>query len=59
MDMTRTERNLWSAFLGEAKANRLYTAYALKALDEGLPEVAQVFMEAAGAGYGLGTILGA
>ena len=48
MGMTRTERNLWSAFLGEAKANRMYTAYALKALDEGLPEVAQVFMEAAG-----------
>jgi VIT1/CCC1 family predicted Fe2+/Mn2+ transporter/rubrerythrin len=45
----RTQRNLWSAFLGEAKANRLYVAYALKALDEGHPEVAQVFMEAAGA----------
>lgn len=47
--MDRTQRNLWSAFLGEAKANRLYVAYALKALDEGHPEVAQVFMEAAGA----------
>jgi VIT1/CCC1 family predicted Fe2+/Mn2+ transporter/rubrerythrin len=45
----RTPRNLWSAFLGEAKANRLYVAYALKALEEGHPEVAQVFMEAAGA----------
>jgi VIT1/CCC1 family predicted Fe2+/Mn2+ transporter len=28
----RTQRNLWSAFLGEAKANRLYVAYAMKAL---------------------------
>jgi VIT1/CCC1 family predicted Fe2+/Mn2+ transporter len=45
----RTQRNLWSAFLGEAKANRLYMAYALKALEEGHPEVAQAFMEAAGA----------
>lgn len=47
--MNRTQRNLWSAFLGEAKANRLYVAYALKAMDEGHPEVAQAFMEAAGA----------
>lgn len=47
--MDRTQRNLWSAFLGEAKANRLYVAYAMKALEEGHPEVAQVFMEAAGA----------
>jgi len=45
----RTELNLWRAFLGEAKANRLYTAYAVKALEEGKPEVAQVFLEAAGA----------
>jgi predicted membrane protein (TIGR00267 family) len=45
----RTQRNLWSAFLGEAKANRMYLAYALKAMEEGHPEVAQVFMEAAGA----------
>lgn len=49
MAMKRTDRNLWSAFLGEAKANRLYTAYALKALEEGHPEIAQAFMEAAGA----------
>ncbi|MDP2948290.1 MAG: VIT1/CCC1 transporter family protein, partial [Chloroflexota bacterium] len=49
MGMTKTERNLWSAFLGEAKANRMYTAYALKAMEESLPQVAAVFMEAAGA----------
>lgn len=47
--MKRTERNLWSAFLGEAKANRMYEAFALKALEEGHPEVAQAFREAAGA----------
>ena len=47
--MERTRRNLWIAFLGEAKANRMYMAYALKAMEEGHPEVAQVFMEAAGA----------
>ncbi|GBD10923.1 Rubrerythrin [bacterium HR23] len=46
---SRTDLNLWMAFVGEAKANRLYTAYALKALEEGKPEVAQVFLEAAGA----------
>jgi predicted membrane protein (TIGR00267 family) len=45
----RTQRNLWTAFLGEAKANRLYTAFAMKALEEGHPEVAQVFLEAAAA----------
>ncbi len=47
--MDRTQRNLWIAFLGEAKANRMYLAYALKALEEGHPEVAAAFMEAAGA----------
>lgn len=47
--LTRTERNLWSAFLGEAKANRMYTAYAMQAMEEGLPEIAQIFLEAAGA----------
>lgn len=49
MPMSKTERNLWSAFLGEAKANRTYVAYGIKGLEEGLPEVAAVFMEAAGA----------
>ncbi len=49
MPISRTERNLWSAFIGEAKANRLYVAYAMKAMEEGFPEVAQVFMEVSGA----------
>ncbi|MBI4328263.1 MAG: VIT1/CCC1 transporter family protein [Chloroflexi bacterium] len=47
--LSRTEKNLWSAFLGEAKANRMYTAFAMRAMEEGHPEIAQVFLEAAGA----------
>ncbi len=47
--LTRTERNLWNAIVGEAMANLKYNAYAHKALEEGHPEVAQVFQEAAGA----------
>jgi VIT1/CCC1 family predicted Fe2+/Mn2+ transporter/rubrerythrin len=47
--MTRTERNLWSAIAGEALAHLKYNAYAHKALEEGYPEVAQVFQEVAGA----------
>ncbi|MBI3548850.1 MAG: VIT1/CCC1 transporter family protein [Elusimicrobia bacterium] len=47
--MDITNRNLWSAFIGEAKANRLYIAYGIKAMEEGHPEVAQVFFEIAGA----------
>src|SRR3972149_4623663 len=47
--MDKTTQNLWTAFLGEAKANRIYTAFAMKALEEGHPEVAQLFLEVAGA----------
>ncbi|MBI2885686.1 MAG: VIT1/CCC1 transporter family protein [Chloroflexi bacterium] len=49
MPVSKTDLNLWSAFIGEAKANRLYVAYAMKAMEEGLPEVAQIFMEVSGA----------
>jgi rubrerythrin len=45
--MTRTEHNLWSAFLVEAKANTIYIAYAQQTMAEGQPE-------AAAAGYMLG-----
>lgn len=48
MPLTRTERNLWSAFLDEAKANQRYVAFAIKAMEEGLPEAAERFMEASG-----------
>ncbi len=47
--MTRTERNLWNAIVSEAMAHLKYSAYAHKALEEGYPEVAQVFQEVAGA----------
>ena len=47
--MTKTERNLWSAIIAEAMANLKYNAYAHRALEEGHPEVAQVFQEVAGA----------
>ena len=48
-ELSRTERNLWSAIAGEALAHLKYNAYAHKALEEGHPEVAQVFQEVAGA----------
>lgn len=47
--LTKTERNLWNAIVSEALAELKYNAYAYKALEEGLPEVAQVFQEVAGA----------
>ncbi|MDA0263904.1 MAG: VIT1/CCC1 transporter family protein [Chloroflexi bacterium] len=47
--MSKTERNLWSAIVAEALAYLKYNAYAHKALEEGHPEVAQVFQEVAGA----------
>ncbi len=46
---SRTNRNLWMAFVEEAKANRVYIAYAIKAIEEGHPEVAEVFFEVSGA----------
>ncbi len=48
-ELTRTDRNLWSAIAGEALAHLKYNAFAHKALEEGYPEVAQVFQEVAGA----------
>lgn len=41
--------NLRIAFAGESQANRKYVAFAMKAMEEGKPEVAQLFLEAAGA----------
>jgi VIT1/CCC1 family predicted Fe2+/Mn2+ transporter/rubrerythrin len=40
---------LWNAILGEAMAYLKYNAYAHRALEEGYPEVAQIFQEVAGA----------
>lgn len=47
--VSKTELNLWMAFTDEAKTQRLYAAYALAAMNEGYPEAAEAFMEAAGA----------
>jgi rubrerythrin/VIT1/CCC1 family predicted Fe2+/Mn2+ transporter len=45
----RTDANLEVAVAGEADANRRYVAYGIQALNEGYPEVAELFFEAAGA----------
>ena len=47
--MSKTDKNLWSAIVSEALAYVKYNAYAHRALEEGHPEVAQVFQEVAGA----------
>ncbi len=47
--MTKTDRNLWNAIVSEAMALLKYNAYAVKALEEGHPEIAQIFQETAGA----------
>jgi len=41
--MTRTQRNLYEAFVGEAKAHIRLQAYAEKAVAEGLPQIAALF----------------
>ncbi len=47
--LTRTEKNLWNAIVSEALANLKYNAYSQQAMQEGHPEVAQIFQEVAGA----------
>jgi VIT1/CCC1 family predicted Fe2+/Mn2+ transporter/rubrerythrin len=47
--LSKTDKNLWSAIVSEALAYLKYNAYAHRALEEGHPEVAQVFQEVAGA----------
>ena len=47
--MTKTNRNLWNAIIGEAMALLKYNAFAAKAMEEGHPEIAQIFQETAGA----------
>jgi rubrerythrin/VIT1/CCC1 family predicted Fe2+/Mn2+ transporter len=46
---SKTVANLQVALAGEADANRRYLAYGIQALNEGRPEIAQLFFEAAGA----------
>jgi len=47
--MSKTDENLKIAFANESQTNIEYLAYAHKAMDEGLIEIAQLFREAAGA----------
>ena len=49
VSLTKTERNLWNAIVSEALANLKYNAFAQRAMQEGHPEVAQIFQEVAGA----------
>lgn len=48
-ERTKTHINLEIALASEADANRRYTAYGIRALQEGYPEIAQLFLEVAGA----------
>ena len=45
--MGKTDQNLKDAFAGESQANRMYLAFAKKAEEEGLPQVAKLFRAAA------------
>ncbi len=45
--MNKTDDNLKAAFAGESQANRMYLAFAKKADEEGLPQVAKLFRAAA------------
>lgn len=47
--MAQTDENLKIAFANESQTNIEYLAYAHRAMDEGLIEIAQLFREAAGA----------
>lgn len=47
--MAKTDSNLEKAITGEAKARLEYMAFAMQAMQEGYPQIAQLFMEAAGA----------
>ena len=47
--MVKTEENLKAAFSGESQANRMYTAFAKKADEEGYKQVAHLFRAAAAA----------
>ena len=49
VSLTKTEKNLWNAIVSEALANLKYNAFAQRAMQEGHPEVAQIFQEVAGA----------
>ena len=45
--MVKTDENLKAAFAGESQANRMYLAFAKKADEEGLSQIAKLFRAAA------------
>jgi rubrerythrin len=45
--MGKTDENLKAAFAGESQANRMYLAFAKKADEEGLTQIAKLFRAAA------------
>ncbi|MGE5533604.1 MAG: rubrerythrin family protein [Bacillota bacterium] len=45
--MFKTDENLKAAFAGESQANRMYLAFAKKADEEGLTQIAKLFRAAA------------
>jgi rubrerythrin len=45
--MAKTDENLKAAFAGESQANRMYLAFAKKADEEGLIQIAKLFRAAA------------
>jgi rubrerythrin len=45
--MAKTDENLKAAFAGESQANRMYLAFAKKADEEGLTQIAKLFRAAA------------
>jgi hypothetical protein len=45
--MAKTDENLKAAFAGESQANRMYLAFAKKADEEELPQIAKLFRAAA------------
>jgi rubrerythrin len=45
--MSDTIKNLKEAFAGESQANRRYLTFAIKADQEGLPNIAKLFRAAA------------
>jgi rubrerythrin len=45
--MAKTDENLKAAFAGESQANRMYLAFARKAEEEGLTQIAKLFKAAA------------
>ncbi|MQF82706.1 hypothetical protein FIM02_00885 [SAR202 cluster bacterium AD-802-E10_MRT_200m] len=49
LPISKTDKNLWNAIIAESLANLKYNSYAMKALEEGHPEIGQIFQEVAGA----------